>query len=227
MSEEKVVHKVCLRCTERLPITDFVFFPSSNGYNSYCSSCNTGRVKNWTQKNAVRVAEYNLKYNTSERGFIIRAFARIFKPSSSDTMSKNISLIKKTYTAVGHSPKLTKEELWAELFLYIQYMKNKFPGSDGRLCRYCLQPWTYTRSKPNALRLGTGNAHSGGRAPRTKTWTNFSVDRFDNNKSYEKGNIVFCCSKCNSVKSSSTKKMWLRFLEVDKELKEESLDNGR
>jgi hypothetical protein len=37
-----------------------------------------------------------------------------------------------------------------------------------------------------------------------------------------KGNIVFCCVKCNSTKRDSTKKDWLKYLEIDKELHEEN-----
>jgi hypothetical protein len=34
---------------------------------------------------------------------------------------------------------------------------------------------------------------------------------------YKKGNVMFCCSRCNSLKNGSTKAMWIRFLEIDKE----------
>lgn len=30
----------------------------------------------------------------------------------------------------------------------------------------------------------------------------FSIDRMDNNRGYEKGNMVFACSRCNSIKNN-------------------------
>ena len=214
-------YKICRRCQVRHPLTEFIFFKSSNCYNSYCSKCNSERTNVWVQNNAEHVAHRTLKYNSSERGFIINSFARIFKPSGTDTISKNIAL-NKGYSSIGLPPSFSKAELWAELILYIQSMKDRFPHTDGRLCRYCFQPWTYVRGMPNTKKIGRGDKTSGGKSPRTKTWTNFSLDRFDNDKSYVKGNIVFCCAKCNSIKQASTKKMWIRFLEVEKELKKEN-----
>ena len=86
-------------------------------------------------------------------------------------------------------------------------MKDKFPESDGKLCRYCDQPWTYIRKGDNITRK--------------TTWTNFSLDRFNSEQTYKKGNVIFCCSKCNSLKNGSTKAMWIRCLEIDKELNNE------
>jgi hypothetical protein len=86
-------------------------------------------------------------------------------------------------------------------------MKDKFPETNGKLCRYCEQPWTTIRIKNNKGRI---------------TESNFSMDRFDSNKTYMKGNVIFCCIKCNSTKKDSTKKDWLKYLKIDKELHEEN-----
>ena len=137
----------------------------------------------------------NYKYDSSEKGFCTRTINRMFRPSQ----------IKRT----GYKPECTREDGW-ELNKHFKFMKKKFPNSDGRLCRYCFKPWTYKVKKG---KLGIGLQK------RTKTyWTNFSIDRFNNNETYKKNNLVFCCSKCNSLKNGSTKYMWLRFLEVEKEL---------
>jgi len=221
ISEELVTHKVCKRCQERLPLTkNFVFFPSSNVYNTYCHTCNNLRTKEWKIKNQEKLANTLQKYNTSEQGYIKNAVGRLFKPSSADTLSKNIAH-GKSWNSVGKAPNFTKEEFWAELMLYVSNMKERFPHTDGRICRYCFTPWTYIRSKPNKLKLGMGDKSAGGKTVRKRAWTNFSIDRYDNNKSYEIGNIVFCCSRCNSIKNASTKGMWKRFLEVEQELKDE------
>jgi len=87
--------------------------------------------------------------------------------------------------------------------MHIQEMKDKFPGTDGKLCKYCYVPLTYKRT-------GEGN----------KLPTNLSVDRFNSEETYKKGNVMFCCSRCNSLKNGSTKVMWIRVLEIDKEMNE-------
>lgn len=147
--------------------------------------------------------EKDIAYMNIEKNFIRGTLRRIFKPSTINPKKyKNISYIRKAWV-----PEITLEELYEELFLHIQNMKDKFPESDGKLCRYCDQPWTYIRKGDNITRK--------------TTWTNFSLDRFNSEQTYKKGNVIFCCSKCNSLKNGSTKAMWIRFLEIDKELNNE------
>ena len=99
-------------------------------------------------------------------------------------------------------PDITLEGMYEELILHIQLMKDKFPGTDGRICRYCEKPWTY---------VNTGFKEK-------RNHPNFSVDRFNSDETYKKGNIVFCCTQCNSRKNSTTKKDWLKYVEIDKEI---------
>ena len=49
--------------------------------------------------------------------------------------------------------------------------------------------------------------------------TNFSIDRFDCEQTYKKGNMVCCCFGCNSRKGSSTPADWRTFINKEKELK--------
>jgi len=134
----------------------------------------------------------NMRYDNTEKGFVTNRIAAIFKPSR--------------IRHRGYQPKLTKEEIWEELFLHVQDMKDKFPLTNGRLCVYCYQPWTYITYRHNGKK---------------KLETNFSIDRLDNNKTYEKGNIVFCCHKCNDAKHSITFKLIDRIQELRKEKEEE------
>jgi hypothetical protein len=53
--------------------------------------------------------------------------------------------------------------------------------------------------------------------------TNFSIDRFNTIENYKIGNIVFCCNQCNRAKNSSEKWMWIKLLEIDKELTKEKV----
>ena len=160
----------------------------------------------WRGDNKERFAEYYFNYYNNEKNYIQQSIGQRFRPSRNPKWVVN----------------LTKDEFYAELILHIEVMKDKFPDSDGRLCRICYKPWTYTRGKPNKENLGTGT--SGATSKRPFVFTNFSIDRFDTTKGYEKNNVIFCCKQCNHAKNSSEKWMWLRLLEIDKELNESKTD---
>jgi len=138
-----------------------------------------------------------LKYNSSERGFIINSIADMFKPSK----IKRRKLV----------PLVSKQEVWEELVLYVQKMKEKFPYTDGRLCEYCKKPWTYIRNK-NGCIMGQGS-----RKKSNPVQTNFSIDRLDNNLTYTKENIVFCCGGCNNIKHQVTFDMCKKMLKMKEE----------
>ena len=190
--------KTCYTCKEEKPFLDYYQYQDGR-YSSYCRSCDSIRAKKWRNANKDHAKELDKKYINTEQNFIRTTLKRIYKPSAI-----NPRKYKGIYHRKGWNPEITIQELYAELLLHIQTMKDKFPESDGRLCRYCDQPWTYVRMGKN----------------KSRTPTNFSLDRFDSEQTYKKGNVIFCCSKCNSLKNGSTKAMWIRFLEIDKELNE-------
>ena len=138
-----------------------------------------------------------IKYNSSERGFIINAIGSLFKPS----IIKRRKLV----------PLVSKQEVWEELILYVQKMKEKFPYTDGRLCEYCKKPWTYIRHK-NGCIIGQGHLKKS-----NPVQTNFSIDRLDNNLTYTKENIVFCCGGCNNIKHQVTFDMCKKILKMKEE----------
>ena len=149
----------------------------------------------WRQKYPERAAEADFKYSNKERGFIITKIGDIFKPSKGKTRKKR------------WLPQITRQKIWEDLALHIEFMKELYPHSDGRLCRYCHQPWTYlTRKKKRGVdKPGKrGKTHS----------TNFSIDRLDSNKPYSRGKIIFCCAGCNDRKHDSTPSDWVNFLRV-------------
>jgi len=135
-----------------------------------------------------------IKYNSSERGFIINSIASMFNPSK----------VKKRKLV----PLISKQEVWEELVLYVQKMKEKFPYTDGRLCEYCKKPWTYIRHK-NGCIIGQGYQKMN-----NPVQTNFSIDRLDNNLTYTKENIVFCCGGCNQIKNRVTFDMCRKILKM-------------
>jgi len=153
----------------------------------------------WRQKYPERAAEADFKYNNTERGFIMTCIGSIFKPSKGKHRKKR------------WLPQITRQEIWENLFLHIEFMKGLYPKSNGRLCRYCHQPWTYlTRKKrPGKQPHTRGSQHT----------TNFAIDRFDAEFTYLPGNIIFCCSECNDRKHNSQPSDWKNFLRVEKERK--------
>ena len=152
----------------------------------------------WRQRHPERVAETDFRYNNSERGFIVGAITNIFKPSKGRTRKKR------------WLPQITKKEIWEDLTLHIEFMKDLYPKSDGRLCRYCHKPWTYLtrRKRPGTLKpKKRGPSHP----------TNFAIDRFDAEFTYLPKNIIFCCASCNDRKHDSTPNDWKNFMRVLKE----------
>lgn len=192
--------KQCFKCKKTFS-TDMFYLGKNNKFYSYCKKCDVQRKIIWQRKNKDKGKKINLDYVNRGDNFIKITIKGIFKHSRMFPKSYT------NYERKGWVPEITLKEMYEELLLHIQLMKDKFPNTNGRLCRYCEQPWTTIRK---------GSKKEG------VVKSNFSVDRFDTNKTYMKGNIIFCCSRCNMLKNASTKKMWIKFLEIDKELHEEN-----
>ena len=143
-------------------------------------------------------AETDFAYMNSERGFVTLSIARRFKPS-----------VRKYGGHIAHDS-IDKKEFWRLYMNHIIIMKEKFPNSDGRLCRYCEQPFTFV------TKLGTRGKGYQGRGPQNHR--NFSIDRFDPRLTYKQNNIIFCCFGCNDRKKNSTPDDWKNFIRVGKEL---------
>ena len=146
----------------------------------------------------IRMEKTDIKYLNSERGKIMEVINSIFLRYKH----------KKNRHKVWY-PEVDKKELWLTVMNHIAYMKQKFPKSDGRLCFFCEKSWTYIRQKK-----GNGVRKLG-----SVVYTNFSIDRFDCEQTYKKGNMVCCCFGCNSRKGSSTPADWRTFINKEKELK--------
>jgi hypothetical protein len=69
----------------------------------------------------------------TERGYVTQSISRRFKPSV---------VAKKRGGHVYMSP-YDKKEFWRLYMNHIIIMKEKFPDSDGRLCRYCEQAFYF------------------------------------------------------------------------------------
>ena len=130
-------------------------------------------------------AEIDFAYMNTERGFVMSCIARKFKPST------------KKYGGHLAADHMDKKEFWRLYMNHIIIMKEKFPNSDGRLCRYCEQPFTFV------TKLGTRGKGYRGRG--AQNFNNFSIDRWDPRLTYKQNNIVFCCTGCNdrTIKISS------------------------
>ena len=149
----------------------------------------------WNKKYPEKASLKDFIYNNQERGFVINKIGDIFKPSKAKSRKKR------------WLPEMTRKDIWEDLVVHIEFMKTLYPQSDGRLCRYCLQPWTYlTRKKrPGTLTpKKRGPSHP----------TNFAIDRFNAKFTYLLGNIIFCCAACNDRKRDSTPRDWKNFIRV-------------
>src|SRR5210317_258505 len=121
--------------------------------------------------NDSRRVQKDYEYMNTERGFVMNSITRRFKPS----------VIK--YGGHVADESMDKKEFWRLYMNHIILMKEKFKDSDGRLCRYCEQPFTFE------TRMGTrGKGQPKNRA--TQNYTNFSIDRFDPRLTYQNNNIV-------------------------------------
>jgi 5-methylcytosine-specific restriction endonuclease McrA len=150
------------------------------------------------RKTDARRVQKDFEYANSERGFVTSCISRKFKPSA-----------KKYGGHLAHES-MDKKEFWRLYMNHIIIMKEKFPNSDGRLCKYCEQPFTF---KTNVRTRGKGYQ---GRGPQNPN--NFSIDRLDPRLTYQTNNIVFCCFGCNDRKKNSTPDDWRNFIRVEKEL---------
>ena len=76
-------------------------------------------------------------------------------------------------------------------------MRKKFPNSNGRVCRYCEQPFTF-----KARRGTRGKGYQGRKAQIT---TNFSIDRWDPRLTYEINNVIFYfrCTSTNTIEPNA------------------------
>lgn len=147
--------------------------------------------------NDERRVQKDFEYMNTERGYVGRAISGKLKPSY------------QTYG--GHKPVIDKREFWRLYMNHIIAMKEKFPESNGRICRYCEQPFTFK------ARRGTRGKGYQGRQGQIKT--NFSIDRYDPRLTYRTDNIVFCCVSCNDKKKNSNPEDWKNFLRVGKEFR--------
>ena len=147
--------------------------------------------------NAARVLKDN-EYMNTERGFVTLSISRRFLPS----------VVVKRGGHVVHGS-IDKKEFWRLYMNHIIIMKEKFPESDGRLCRYCEKPFTFV------TKLGTRGKGYQGRG--TQNHSNFSIDRWDPKITYQTNNIIFCCGGCNDRKKNSTPEDWENFTRVGKE----------
>jgi hypothetical protein len=144
--------------------------------------------KEWTLKNSKRIGEVKYKYRNSEKGFLTHCIGAIFTPSK----------IKDR----GFIPMSTKKEIKNHFYEYV----NKY----GRVCFYCLEPWTYIRKK---YIPGYGKSYK----KLIQNSKNLSMDRLDNSKTYSVNNIVFCCTDCNSSKNKISIKLVKRLYEIIEE----------
>ena len=116
--------------------------------------------------------------------------------------------------------------IFYQLFMnHIISMKEKFPDSDGRLCRYCEAPLTFIAYRERTRREKKLRINFAKKA-RTKLDTNLSVDRLNPLIDYTANNIVFCCGGCNRRKNDVTPADVLNIMRVYQEVETEDPFKG-
>ena len=146
----------------------------------------------------LRRVQKDYEYMNTERGFVMNSITRRFKPST------------KKYGGHIADESMDKKEFWRLYMNHIIMMKEKFPDSDGRLCRYCEKPFTFV------TKMGTRGFGYQGRS--TQNPNNFSIDRWDPRLTYQSNNIIFCCGGCNDRKKNSTPDDWKNFIRIGMEI---------
>ena len=113
--------------------------------------------------------------------------------------------------------KITFYEL---LMNHIIKMKEKFPETDGKLCRYCEQPVTFVHAKERSY---AERKHKNGYLDRKRDRiaTNLSIDCVNPSIGYTRENIIFCCFKCNKRKNDIMPADVLNLLRVYEEVETE------
>ena len=187
-----MIYKTCSTCKENKLTSEFYDHPANkDGLQYMCKICHKKNAAEWKKNNKERNDDKSYFYKISERGFIKNTIATVFKNRR------------------GKIVNITKPEIYEELLLHVERKKLEFPETDGRLCDYCDKPWTYIRRHPNV-----------NKKEYVKNPYNFSIDRLDNDVTYQKGNIIFCHSRCNDIKHSVTIEMCERILKLYKMKKE-------
>jgi hypothetical protein len=183
--------KNCSKCKIDKSIDEYYKISSNlNKLYSYCKDCCKKTIKKWKLENKDKVEKTNHKHGNTEKGFVGRTISVLFCPSSIRDR--------------GYVPESSKEEIKKHFYEYVE--------KHGRNCFYCFEPWTYLKTK-----VKTGNKKNFKMVNRYIK--NFSLDRFDNNKTYSVDNIIFCCAECNLKKNKITIKLVKRLYEIIMERK--------
>ena len=112
---------------------------------------------------------------------------------------------------------IDKKTFYLLFMNHIIKMKEKFPETDGRLCRYCEQPLTFVHSKERSHYEKT---HKVGYLEKRRDIikTNLSIDRLNPLVDYTPVNIIFCCGGCNKRKNAVTPADVLNIIRVYQEV---------
>ena len=129
-------------------------------------------------------------YANTEHGFLKRLFQSIF------TRVKGNGHRSRKYL-----PRITKDGL--------KDIYDEQVSKHGKRCLYCGEEFTFTRLKRNRDLKDEKIK---------QVRTNCSIDRYDPSRTYQRGNIVFCCWDCNFNKGSSNINDWVNFLKVRKKI---------
>ena len=90
-------------------------------------------------RDKIKKAIADQRYGQSEKGFVGNKWVHLSKPSARRRHKNGREI----------TISLTKQTYWLEYLNHKQIMKDKYPKSDGKLCRYCEKPFTFKEALIN------------------------------------------------------------------------------
>ncbi len=178
-----MVMRICSRCNQSKKLDCFIINKMcTNGRAFICKTCQNVYSNNWKRKNSKRIAErrrelYHNSYGLSSKKRILerQIIREQNKPYTARARIMRANMATKNKTGIKFDTKL----------FTVGYLVKWLKSQLNCLCCHVLFDVGFKHDK---------KAHND--SP--------SMDRFDPNKGYVKGNISLICWKCNNLKRNAT-----------------------
>jgi len=171
--------KQCIACKKKYPCNENYFYrskPKKNGfwYASKCITCHKKVSVTWGKNNHLKKLIHNTKYKNTEKGYLKAMYNALWDRFKKKEKSGFFS----EERLMMYRPRVTREDFFE---LWENHKKE-----HGMKC----------------LMTGVEMTHIRGKGLKNKTPTNISVDRLDNEKGYNKQNIIFVTHEFNTRKNA-------------------------
>ena len=194
--------KVCSRCKQEKPLSDFYYRKKRSRYRSACKVCIaaykkiTGPATQKRYYDSAKGKATRKRYYAQNREKIITA-QKEYKIKNKDILAKK----RKEWYSENRDEILSKRRLW-NLTPEGRYKQYKYKAKERGLsfelsfeqfCGLWQKPCTYCGASIDTI----------------------GIDRVDNSIGYNIKNIVSCCFSCNTKKGQMTCEQWNRTLKKE------------